>query len=672
MPADNKKNISGRLDRIALSLSGGGVRAIGFHLGALSMLRRLGLLRKTQIISTVSGGSMPGIGYALSQQFGRSFQDYYDDFYDFLPQLNIIEELLRRLVTRKPSSPSGRNDMITAMANIYDRFYFGKYFGDYVNDEVLTFGALMRQTGRGHLEEMIFNATEFKTGTAFRFQVSKYRCLIGNGKFSICRKHAAQIRIADIMAASSCIPVGMEPLFFPDDFHWPDDGSWSKRNPLPSRPTCKEINSALVKNTDTSRSSLALMDGGVYDDQGISSTLLALNRRKTKIKANDSTECGFSLSGRGDPSAYKDWAKWMSGSGSGDTGCNHVEIGSGDLDLLVICDTPVKKASLYPRVQLSPSGQPESPAADEKLISARPSWFERRNIRQLKHMAWGFLTLLVLSAGLGMVQVWNQYWTRQKTIGPSELLDFFTNHLVLVFGMAIPLLLVILVAFMLLMYQRTKRKTMKAAQSRISKWKRKPGFYIEKLRVGDLLKMGMLRAGSVSALTSSVFMNRIRGLGYSTAYSRADLQNRILANEIFTLQENHGSENDFHSMLKEQGAWPPPSRMDRVTDRAATMATKLWIDQKEGDPYNDLDYLVAAGQATTCYNLLEYMWDHCRQDDEWLDSETGELFEMAMAEWKKLIDDPLCLLKDRMRKSRLPEQIARVEDLDAASGSVRI
>ncbi len=661
MTSENKKNISGNLNQIALSLSGGGVRAVGYHLGTMSMLRRLGLLRNVQIISTVSGGSMPGIGYALAQQFGRSFQDFFDDFYEFLPQLNILEELMERVVARNPPSASGRRDLITAMANVYDEFYFKKFFGEYVKDGCLTFDVLMDQPGRGHLEEMIFNATEFKTGTAFRFQVSQFRCLIGNRNISLCQKHAGQIRIADIMAASSCIPVGMEPLFFPQDFHWPDDGEWGRWNTAPSRPTCDVISSALARNTDTGDSSIALMDGGVYDNQGITSTLLALNRRKDNIKERDTHECGYSLSGRGDPPGPKEWADWMSGRVDNDASTEHrsIEVDPEDLDLLIISDTPVKKASFYPRIPMSQSGEPEKATESKKLGG---KFFEKIRVAQLSHIAWFVLFLLVISTAITV----KEFIYLRKTDWANVPLDigpwgYGILHLF------IPFLLMGLTIAGLWIYKRNKRKTMAKLQELIPHWKQKPGKYIEKLRLGDLLKMGSLRAESVSALTSSIYMDRIRGLGYSTAYSRYDLQARILANEISTLQEKHAHESDFHSMLAAQGAWPPPPEMERITGRAATMATKLWIDHEEGDPLNDLDYLVAGGQSTICYNLMKYMWKELRDQGEWIDPDTGVLFDHALTEWKKLINDPLALLKDRKRKSRLPEQNAHAEALEALS-----
>lgn len=51
---------------IGLALSGGGSRAIAFHLGCLRALHELGILPKVKVISTVSGGSVIGALYAAA------------------------------------------------------------------------------------------------------------------------------------------------------------------------------------------------------------------------------------------------------------------------------------------------------------------------------------------------------------------------------------------------------------------------------------------------------------------------------------------------------------------------------------------------------------------------------------------------------------------------------
>src|SRR3954451_14873822 len=55
-----------RQDGIALALSGGGYRAMVFHVGALLRLNEVGLLSKLARVSSVSGGSITSGALAVS------------------------------------------------------------------------------------------------------------------------------------------------------------------------------------------------------------------------------------------------------------------------------------------------------------------------------------------------------------------------------------------------------------------------------------------------------------------------------------------------------------------------------------------------------------------------------------------------------------------------------
>jgi NTE family protein len=59
--------------KISLALSGGGSRAIAFHLGCLRVLHRRGILDRIQVISSVSGGSVISAMYAYSDD---TFEDF--------------------------------------------------------------------------------------------------------------------------------------------------------------------------------------------------------------------------------------------------------------------------------------------------------------------------------------------------------------------------------------------------------------------------------------------------------------------------------------------------------------------------------------------------------------------------------------------------------------------
>ena len=68
--------------RTGLALSGGGYRATAFHLGTLRKLHELGILKKIDVMSTISGGSITG-AYYCSQEW-KDFDTFYNELYQAL------------------------------------------------------------------------------------------------------------------------------------------------------------------------------------------------------------------------------------------------------------------------------------------------------------------------------------------------------------------------------------------------------------------------------------------------------------------------------------------------------------------------------------------------------------------------------------------------------------
>jgi len=676
------------IGNIALSFSGGGVRAVGFHLGTLDMLDRLELLPNVTVLSTVSGGSLTGIGYSLSQHLGHDFDTFFGNFYDFLPKLNTIEHLLEGLASDAAPVPSGRRDMITVMANIYDDEYFRKYYG-VAEDGERTSPRFSMLQGDGaptsHLREMVFNATEFQTGSAFRFQKSEYRCLVGNANIYLCDAHVPQIRIADIMAASSCIPAGMEPLFFPQDFHWPDDPA----EPGGERTTCERISQSFADNLHKSFhlypektvDHVALMDGGVYDNQGIVSTLLALNRQATKVPPEPKPDCvcGSNLYEGKQAPGPEDWAKWLAGQleqghrvGEEDMAPAMHEV----IDTIIISDTPVLKDSQYPKIGQS--------ATDIEPIPAAPSAdsHERKRgltLGSLDRIGWITALVLLLS---GAVTFYEEIWpNRDWQVGqPFSLVDD-------VLQVIIPLTIVIGLGLILMMARRKLRDIGNGMFGALpaDRWRAKdPWQYLRRLRIRDLVDMAKLRVGSVSALTASIFMNRIRALSYSAAYSRQSLGEHIIANQIFALERD--TSGSFPGLAGEASLLAKLMSDDAaaIVALAAHMPTKLWInrirpqavvekatgmemsdplaaatarvvafnEQRAADgkaPLNDLDVLVICGQLTICHKIMIHLWE--RYADEgggWGDNTEAHVqFKSARKLWTRLCKEPAYLLDER-------------------------
>ncbi|GAB3291553.1 patatin-like phospholipase family protein [Parahaliea aestuarii] len=609
------------LSHIAISLSGGGLRATGFHLGALDLLDRVDLLRNIHILSSVSGGSLTGTSYALCQAEGKGYQECFDNLYEFLPGLNTMEEIFRKVKrNRRELFPSGRRDLITAMANVLHEQYFTRFYQSH------TFGQFWDSTD-AHLTEVMFNATEFKTGIAFRFQKSQFPCKIGNGNVSISEEHARAMRMADVMAASACIPAGMEPLFFPEDFHWPRDDE-------PGRPVCTAVADALERQTNGENRNIALMDGGVYDNQGVTSILLAMMRRdRARQQRNgcleDEPECVV------EPTAVEGWSNWLERfSRASSTRLDVEDCDSGidlsHLRLFIISDTPVRSETFYP---------------SKPLAAGESNFLTRRTLGQYDAFTWVLTALMVFSAGDSLVDLWSY----RDQIAAHEW-STWRKFLSFVFPAAVMALLAALVIKVRLTIVQLNKEMEKV----MPPFRNKPWHYLKRLRLGEAIAMINLRVGSSVALTSKIFMNRIRQLSYSTVFSTSldehSLGDRVMTNEIFTLLDDCKRLPDVA---------PPTDEMCTIIQMASNTKTALWLNPSvEYRGYGELDVLVSAGQMTTCFNLMRHLRQRYGAGGSGQippGSRADALYQRALALWEELRDDPMALVEQRRESGRLAQ-----------------
>ena len=237
------------LQRIALCMSGGGYRAATFQLGMLSYLNSKKfqgkpLLQKVKAISTVSGGTIIGVYYAAMAQEGKSFNEIYTEFIHWILNTDLGKSGLEKV------SENGtwryeykRKNIINAFAELYDETLLGHRTMSVFN-----------KMNKSHLEFVCFNATEFLKGYRFRFQAYEGRRFFGSQFLKLNEKEYKKLRLGDIMAASSGFSGGFEPISMPDDFLDP-----------------KSPEHKAVADRIEDLFSVGLMDGGIYDNQGISS-----------------------------------------------------------------------------------------------------------------------------------------------------------------------------------------------------------------------------------------------------------------------------------------------------------------------------------------------------------------------------------------------------------------
>ena len=293
---------------IALSMSGGGYRAAAFHLGTMMYLSKVDLLSKVEMISTVSGGTFTGVMYALKLKEAiekaktsgidksidyskEAIVETFHSLHQSMAKIDLVEKGLELLCTGKAISSTDPNKeltfsipnkkLITAMAEIYHvDFFEEKYFAEFWDEGF---------EKEAHLKDIIFNATEFANGLTFRFMKGRSQnAKIGNNHVYLNPELAEQLRLGDIVATSSCFPAGFEPMDFPYDYYQTDSPLIQKFESIPKEEYIYPNRSYFKPDKNNTRNieSIALMDGGIADNQGINSIRLT-NEENRKINDTD-------------------------------------------------------------------------------------------------------------------------------------------------------------------------------------------------------------------------------------------------------------------------------------------------------------------------------------------------------------------------------------------------
>lgn len=514
MSSETSNNIKPFGD-IALCLSGGGYRAATYALGTLKMLNELDLLDDVKLLSTVSGGTFTGLTYAVSQSEGKTFDSFFDDFSEYLKTTNAIDKALDDLYTTP--SPSGSTDLslIRSAAKSYADSFLGKR----------TFKQLMEiaQDG-GRFKELIFNSTEFRTGNSFRFRASwDERVFIGNQILAVPKDVAAEVHLADIVAASSCFPGAFEPIRFPDDFYWnsPLDSIRSKLIKDVENPVTKEIYKNGF-NVDENCIPLPLMDGGIYDNQGISNAVMA------------------------------DFDNIFS--------------------LFLITDTS---------------------ARDDEILKL-PDTSPKRGWISLQTLFYGAVGLLVLSF-IAIITIGYSFFNADE---PNRFADWQ-----IIVGYIISILpAFFLIGVLIWIYSLfTKIETLDISGAKFRLW-----HYFKKMALPDAIEMVKSRVSSVLAMTSNIFMKRIRQLQFNDLMNAESRGKLVSFNLIYSLNPT----KPRLWLWELDPELKPTKEMIEISKNAEEVPTTLWMNEEQ---YN---ILIACGRCTTCFSLLKYLWNRWITEDK--------------------------------------------------------
>lgn len=220
------------IDGIGLCLSGGGYRAMLFHLGSLWRLNEAGVMKHLARVSSVSGGSITAAVVGMNWKRFDWDEDVANNF------VTLVVEPIRGLASRTIDTPAVLFGFLpggTAGTRIlarYRRYLFGS-------------ATLQDLPSDGEGPRFIINATNLQSGVLWRFS----RPYMADYTVGLVKD--PEITLAQAVAASAAFPPLLSPVVVSVD---PTSYATDDRG----RPM----------NADY-RARLVLTDGGVYDNMGL-------------------------------------------------------------------------------------------------------------------------------------------------------------------------------------------------------------------------------------------------------------------------------------------------------------------------------------------------------------------------------------------------------------------
>ena len=224
--------------QIALALSGGGIRAMLFHLGVIRYLAENRALESVTRISTVSGGSLLlGLILHKCDYLWPSSEKFLSTVYPTLRK-DLCSKSLQWGAARQLLCPTNWRYLLSR-SNLLAKALQNEW------------GVTADLSALGKVPEWSINGTTAETGKRFRFKRDSL------GDYMLGYASPGDFPLADAMAVSAAFPGGFGPLALETRrFVWKKRPAWNA--PLESEQVI-----------DIGYRRLHLYDGGVYDNLGL-------------------------------------------------------------------------------------------------------------------------------------------------------------------------------------------------------------------------------------------------------------------------------------------------------------------------------------------------------------------------------------------------------------------
>jgi hypothetical protein len=535
------------------------------------------------------------------------FDAYYKNLYQLLQGEGLLKQALEVLNNDSEWDTSdeykGRT-VINAFAMVYDRLLFkGAVLGD------------IWYSNGGPKLAACFNATEFYKGMSFRFQTpanAADRGYRGNKYLHFTPENEAaykRIKLGDIMAASSCFPAGFEPVLYPRDFAYKaahgKDGLDKK--------TLQEA-MVVCEYDDTCRQldkTVAMMDGGITDNQGLYSAMVADERERRQGH-------GFDLIMSTDVASY----------------------------FMDSYNPPVEKAA--------------------------KGWRSRNISYYISKVKKGLQTIKGIAATAGAVLA---AAILMVVMGNTPLLTGLGCVLIGITATVVLLLLFVMIKanrnpVIKTLTKESSNEDIKDLLDQVNAGGSfspsiisKLSYYLSRTRLNALELMVKARISSVITMVMDINLKQVRRLIYELLYSNEKWQDRRTQNAIYDISSFNRSNRRFRigkkvivqvdgtkqSFTEAEKALllDGCDAIEKIAEEARNMGTTLWFD--ETDNKNEmLKKIIVCGQFTTCANLLEYVMTLQKRGLPLAAAETAQLQRIRTQlehHWQQFKADPFFLYR---------------------------
>lgn len=620
--------------KIGIAISGGGFRATTYSLGVFSYLNHLEfegkpLLQHVEALSTVSGGSITGITYALSAKNNICFTNYFTNMYEFITKHDLVSSSISNFV-----NTSTKKSLIEGFAKSYQEELFPLFVScncesksetECKCEEHFTFSSIIpeNKSNNGsdkydsHIKYNCINATDFNTGTPFRFIAKspevKTNFVFGNN-FHRIKNNGNDVPLRLALAASSCFPGGFEPIMF--DLTGIDDNIICELSndfdALYESNKEKYPNKKLAKEKYIRRyANISLMDGGIVDNQGIESIIRYDNALKQEEKHTI------------------------------------------DAEILELVDKEIKEQNAT-----TDESQSEIKKQFEGLKKEKYKEVEGLDMIMVVDVSSPSFTRyeeedevnISLIGDIKMIYLLNMSMFLNLLFFIGLMISMFNNNMYAILFFTFFTTLFTLVSFLLIVGKRIIKK--ESNKNDVS--------------FGDVQKMNILtpntvvqlaknRFSSVGLLVGSVFMKHLRRQNIANLFGIQELRRKSIHNAIYQLKKPTDIDKKVSMKFLEipKNLNQPTRLIEQICTNAFKMNTSLWVS-KEDNGKKLIQQVIIAAQITTCANLLVHYngkWNFKKKNDDLTVEE--KLANTIYNDWNRFVNDPYWLVKDKYNLKRI-------------------